>query len=60
MVKVDQADWFIQSGRCLVTDPRADKYLKQVSDRGVQVQSRQESKQTVQRFWYWDEIKSQY
>ena len=47
MVKVDQADWFIQSGRCLVTDPRADKYLKQVSDRGIQVQSRQESKQTV-------------
>lgn len=60
MVKVDQADWFIRSGRCLVTDPRADKYLKQVSDRGVQVQSRQESKQTVQRFRYWDEIKSQY
>ena len=47
MVRVDQADWFIQSGMRLVTDPRADKYLKQVSDRGVQVQSREKSKQTV-------------
>ena len=58
MIKVDQADWFIQSGMRLITDPRADKYLKQVSDRGVQVQSREKSKQTVQRLRYWDESKS--
>lgn len=48
MVKVDQADWFIQSGMRLATDPRADKYLKQVSDRGaLQVQGREKPKQTV-------------
>ena len=48
MVRVDQADWFIQSGMRLVTDPRADKNLKQVSDRGaLQVQGREKPKQTV-------------
>jgi len=49
MVQVDRAQWFIDSGMVLVTDPVADKYLKQVpkSKDGVQVQSRQESKQTV-------------
>ena len=59
MVRVDQADWFIQSGMRLVTDPRADKYLKQVSDRGaLQVQGREKPKQTVQGLQYWDESKS--